>query len=451
LTTAVSVLTGVLFGLAPAWRATSIDLAPALRNVRSSLTRSLRPGRILSVAQLALSLLLLVGAGLFVRSLQALNGQDTGVRRQSVLILRVEPRGSDQRNIPGTSERLHRTYTELIRRAQEIPDVRLASMAHGTPTAPTSSAGIAVTTRSGDRVRVPLIMVYPNYFATIGMPFVSGRDFATGDLDERSPAVCIVNESFVRQFLPGEDPIGKPCHTGRRPMSPAVSASGQPPPPLEPFQIVGVVKDSRYSNPRGEVRPVAYATFLQTNTGRGQMVLHVRVAGNAGAVLQRLREAVAAVDPTVPMFDVHTLEDEMGAALVQQRLVAMLSTLFGTLALVLACVGLYGLLAFTLVQRTSEMGIRMALGAQRRDVVLMVVKEALLLVLAGIAVGIPAALLTARLAASQISGLLFGLSATDPWTLAAASLILAAVAALAGYLPARRASRVDPMVALRSE
>jgi predicted permease len=451
LTTAVSVLTGVLFGLAPAWRATSIDLAPALRNVRSSLTRSLRPGRILSVAQLALSLLLLVGAGLFVRSLQALNGQDTGVRRQSVLILRVEPRGSDQRNIPGTAERLHRTYTELIRRAQEIPDVRLASMAHGTPTAPTSSAGIAVTTRSGDRVRVPLIMVYPNYFATIGMPFVSGRDFATGDLDERSPAVCIVNESFVRQFLPGEDPIGKPCHTGRRPMSPAASASGQPPPPLEPFQIVGVVKDSRYSNPRGEVRPVAYATFLQTNTGRGQMVLHVRVAGNAGAVLQRLREAVAAVDPTVPMFDVHTLEDEMGAALVQQRLVAMLSTLFGTLALVLACVGLYGLLAFTLVQRTSEMGIRMALGAQRRDVVLMVVKEALLLVLAGIAVGIPAALLTARLAASQISGLLFGLSATDPWTLAAASLILAAVAALAGYLPARRASRVDPMVALRSE
>ncbi len=447
-TAAVSIVTGLLFGLAPAWRATRIDLAPALRNVRGSVTRSLRPGRILSIAQLALSLLLLVGAGLFVRSLQKLNAEGTSGLRQSVLILRVEPRGSDQRSVPGTSERLDRTYQELIRRAREIPGVRLASMANGIPSAPTSSAGAVVPMPSGARERLPLLMVYPDYFATIGIPMVSGRDFNAADLGESAPPVCIVNESFVRRVFPGENPIGKPCYTGRRPRLLSTAADR----PVEvPYRIVGVVKDSRYSNPRGETRPIVYMTFLQTNTGRGQMVLHVRVSGNAGAVMQRLREQVAAVDPAMPMFDLHTLEEEMHAALVQPRLIAMLSSLFGGLALLLACVGLYGLLAFTLVQRTGEIGVRMALGARRGDVVWLVVGEALLLVATGIAIGVPAALLVARLAASQISGLLFGLEATDAFTILASALVLASVAAIAAYLPARRASRVDPMVALRAE
>jgi len=384
-----------------------------------------------------------------VRSLQKLNGEDTGVLRQRVLILRVEPKGSDQRNIPGTSERLDRTYRELIRRAQEIPSVRLASMANGTPTAPTSSAGALIEMPSGERVRVPLLMVYPNYFATIGIPMVSGRDFGPGDLAEYAPAVCIVSESFARQVFPGKDPLGQPCYTGRRPR--LLSSAKDAPAAAEPYQIVGVVKDSRYSNPRGEVRPLIYMTFLQTNTGRGQMVLHARVTGDAGAVVQRIREAVAAVDPAMPMFDLHTLEEEMNAALVQQRLIAMLSSLFGGLALLLACVGLYGLLAFTLVQRTGEMGIRMSLGARRGDVVWLVVSEALLLVAIGIAVGVPAALGVARLASSQISGLLFGLEGTDPFTIATAAFALASVAAFAAYLPARRASRVDPMVVLRTE
>ena len=219
----------------------------------------------------------------------------------------------------------------------------------------------------------------------------------------------------------------------------------------EPFQIVGVVRDSRYTNPRGETQPLIYMTFLQTSTGRGQMLLHLRVTGNAGLVVQRVREEVAAIDPAMPMFDVHTLEEEMNAALVQQRLIAMLSTLFGALALGLACVGLYGLLSFTLVQRTSEMGIRMALGARRRDVVWLVVSDALLLVLMGIAIGVPSALAVARLAANQISGLLFGLNPVDPAILATAALVLGSVAAIAVYLPALRASRVDPMVVLRAE
>jgi predicted permease len=302
---------------------------------------------------------------------------------------------------------------------------------------------------SGEPLRVPLLMVYPNYFGTIGIPMVSGRDFGPADLAEHAPAVCIVNESFARRVFAGENPIGKPCYTGRR--GRLLSSQANQPAPAEPFQIVGVVRDSRYSNPRGETQPLIYMTFLQTNTGRGQMVLHVRVSGNPGAVIQRIREEVAAVDPAVPMFDVHTLEEEMDAALVQQRLIAMLSSLFGGLALVLACVGLYGLLAFTLVQRTGEIGIRMALGARRGDVVWLVVSEALLLVAIGIAVGVPASLAAARLASSQISGLLFGLDAADPVTIATAALALASVAALATYLPARRASRVDPMVVLRAE
>jgi ABC-type antimicrobial peptide transport system permease subunit len=181
------------------------------------------------------------------------------------------------------------------------------------------------------------------------------------------------------------------------------------------------------------------------------MVLHVRVDGNPGEVVQRLREQVAALDPTMPMFDVHTLEEEMNAALVQQRLIAMLSTLFGALAVVLACVGLYGLMAFTVVQRKREMGVRLALGAQRGDVVWLVTRDALRLVAIGIAAGLPASLLVAGLASKQLSGLLFGLEATDPATIGIATAALASVAAVAAYLPARRASRVDPMLVLRIE
>jgi ABC-type antimicrobial peptide transport system permease subunit len=204
-------------------------------------------------------------------------------------------------------------------------------------------------------------------------------------------------------------------------------------------------------NPRGETEPTIYMTFLQTPTGRGQMVLYVRVAGQVRTLLPRIREEIARVDASLPVFDIHTLKEEMDAALVQQRLVALLTSLFGALALLLACVGIYGLLAFSVAQRTCEIGIRTALGARRGDVIWLVMREALVLVGIGIAAGVPAALLAARLASSQIAGLLFGLEANDPLTLAAATTFLIVVAALAAYLPARRAARVDPMMALRNE
>jgi predicted permease len=446
-TCAVTAATGLLFGLAPAWRATRVDLVPALKGVRETRIRSLRPDRLLAIAQIVLSLVLLVGAALFTQSLRHLNGDDPNGIRQSVVVLRMEPKGSDQRNVRGTSERLDRIYRELIRRAGELPGVRSASMGQITPTAPTPGAGTAIRLLSGEQVRVPQVMVYPRYFSTVGIPLVSGREFGPGDLTADAPAVCIVNESFARQVFGAENPIGKTCMIDRRPR--LLGFAGDR--PEEPYFVVGLVKDSPYNNPHGESRPLIYTTFLQTRTGRGQMVLHVRAEGNPGPLAQRIREQVAAVDPTAPVFDVHTLQEEMNAALVQYRLIAMLSSLFGVLALLLACVGLYGLLAFIVVQRRSELGLRMALGAQRVDVAWMVVKDALRLVGIGIAIGVPAALAVARVAESRVSGLLFGVEATDPTTIAAATLVLTVITAAAAYLPARRAACLDPMLVLRSE
>jgi predicted permease len=451
-TAAISIGTGIVFGLAPALRATRLELTSALKTLGSRLTRSragLRPGKLLAVAQVSLSLLLLIAAGLFLRSFQKLSGDDPGVPRDTVLIIGVEPRGSDQRGVPGTSVRLDRVYRGLIERVRQLPGIRSASMAQATPVGSRNTAGALVKPASGEDMRVPVLMVYPNYFRTMGIPLAAGRDFNTADLEADSPTVCIVNEAFARRMFPGQNPLGQPCLRMRRPN--VLDTLARPDAPPEPYAIVGVVKDSRYTNPSGETQPVVYTTFLQTNTGRGQMSLHVQVSGNTGRMVPQIREEVWKLDPTLPMLDVHTLEEEMNGALVQQRLLAMLSTVFGGLALLLASVGLYGLFAFAVVQRSGEMGIRVALGARRRSVIWLVLREAILLVAIGVAIGIPAALAVARLVSSRIAGLLFGLEATDPSTIAIATGTLTVIACLAAYIPARRAALVDPIVTLRSE
>ncbi len=448
-TAAVSTVTGLLFGLVPAWRAARVNVATSVRSGRKAVSHGLRPGRFLSVAQLALSLLLLVAAGLCIRSLENLSGDDPEGVRQTVLTLKVEPKGSDQRGIPGTSERLDLLYQDLIRRVQALPGVRMVSLANSLPTAPTSSAGTTVRSAAGEELDVAQLMVYPDYFATIGVPIVRGREFTAGDLLSTAPPQCIVNETFARKVAPDRDPIGQPCLRDMRPRKPG--ANRTTPRPEVPYLIVGVVKDSPYGNPNGDVQPLIFTTFPQTNTGRGQMVLFIRLSGRSDAAPPGIRQAVAAADPTVPMFEIHTLAEEMNAALVERRLIALLSTLFGGLALLLASVGLYGLLAFGVVQRTSELGIRLALGASRATLLWLVFRDAMVLVAIGISIGVPLALGVLKLVASQVPDLLYHLDAVDPVSIAAAVATLGSVAVFAAFWPARRASRVDPMLVLRNE
>jgi predicted permease len=417
-TLVISLLTGVLFGLTPALRTPGPRL----------LTPAPRWAAGLVATQIALSLVVLVGAGLFVRSLQKLNAQDGGFRRESVLVARVEPRGSDQK-WPNRF-RLVTIYNDLLERVERIPGVRVASLAGASPTAPVP---LAITLRMlgedaavGASLPARAQQIYPHYFASLGVPVLTGRDFSPADMQPNAPNVAIVNETLARRVSVGQ-------RFDWRPGTPA-------------FEIVGVVRDVKYSSLRGETPSVVYMPYLQMPTGRGQMVLHVRVVGDPAALTARLRQEIQAIDPDLPAFEIRSLAGEVDAILIQERLVAGLSTLFGALGLTLAAVGLYGLMSYLVARRTAEIGIRMALGAQRKDVAWLVLRQTLGLVLAGVAIGLPAAVAAARL----VSARLFGVTPTDPLALGAAILLLAAIGALAGFIPARRASQVDPMTALRT-
>jgi hypothetical protein len=270
----------------------------------------------------------------------------------------------------------------------------------------------------------------------MGLSIARGRDFNEGDLRPGAPLVALANETFARQALAGREAPG-----------PAAAVTiGR-----DRVEIIGVVKDSRYPDLRSATPPMLYQTFLQTRTGRGQMVLHVRASGSAARLIPQLREAVQSIDRDVPIFEIHSLAEEMDAVFVRERLVATLSGFFGVVALTLVCVGLYGLMSFTVARRTAEIGVRVALGAARADVAWMIARQTLTLVLVGIAVGLPIAWILARVTSRQVSAMLFELTPADPLTIAAATGVLILVAMAAGWLPARRAARIDPIVALRSE
>lgn len=451
--TAVSAVAGLLFASVPALRSAREDLSSTthLDLVRTG-CGARGPGRALVASQVALCLVLLVAAGVFVRSLQNLTPDEVGADGARVVILRVEPRGSADRNRPGVAERFHNVYEALLERVEQIHGVQVASLARTTPLSPASLGYRLVAATGGAPRMVASTIVYPAYFEAMGIPVIKGRDFNDDDLRPGAPPAVIVNQAFVREFLPGREPLGA-AHGVREARAVGFDRKaglvqfG----PGDPMNIVGVVGDTRFPALREAAPPIVYQTFLQADTGFAQMVLHVRTAGSTGQVTRELRAVVQAVDPIVPLADIHTLADEIDAALVRERLVATLSGVFAGVALLLVCIGVYGLLAFTVSRQTAEIGVRVALGATPADVRRMIARQALSVVVPGVAVGLLAAWISARSMSRQLAGLLYQLAPTDPATMAAAAVFLVVVAMCAALLPARRAARIDPVGALRAE
>ncbi|HUD98758.1 MAG TPA: ABC transporter permease [Bryobacteraceae bacterium] len=431
-TLAVSALTGILFGLAPAWRATRVDLGPALKQGGGSARTTSRfvAGRILVAGQIALCLLLLVTAGLFLRTLGNLEGTDLGFRRDRLLQFSVLP-GLNGYQGP----RLAGYYEELERRIQSLTGVRsvgLSGHALVGGGVSTSDAVIPGYT-SGKRVEIYRNVVGAGFFETLGIPVVFGRTIEARD-GLTAPKVAVVNEKLVRQYFHGDNPIGRMLSFGdeKRPRD---------------FEIVGVVKDAKYNRLRDEAPPTAYMSYLQEGFVRSAMTFEVRAEAEPAALVASIRQEALTLDKNVPLTDIKTQTEAIAQELVQERVFARLASLFGGLALTLACVGVYGAMAYTVTRRTNEIGIRMAIGAAPVDILRMVLRESGRVVLVGSVAGLIAAVAATRVIRSE----LYGLSPHDPFVLTGAALVLVVVTMLAAYIPARRASRVDPLHALRNE
>lgn len=432
-TAVVSLLAGILFGLAPAFRSARLDLTPALKESvgTGATSRShSRLGNAMVVSQVALSMVLLFGAGLFVRTILNLENVDPGFDRKNVLLFSLDP---GKHGYQGAS--VMQFYRQALGRIQAIPGVRYASSSLVTPITggggwdnPVSVEGY--TPRPNEDTRVDLNAVSPNFFKTLGTPLLLGRDFGPHDT-QTSPQVAIINQAMARYFFGEANPIGKKFKWW---------GEGKD---NKEYEILGVVKDAKYERMRDPAPRAAYLNWMQ-RPPEG-MTFEVKTAVSPSALISQIRKEVQGIDKTIPVGVFSTLEDHVNDSLGHERLMATLSSLFGGLALLLACVGLYGVLSYAVARRTNEIGIRKALGAGGPRILWMVLRETLALVLIGIAVGLPAAIAASHLIASM----LFGLEPIDMITVLASLLTIAAVTGLAGYIPARRASKVDPMGALR--
>jgi predicted permease len=441
-TLGLTLLASLAFGLGPALRSTQQALATTLRNEGGSVIGGGHTGlrRTLSVAQVTLSLVLLVGAGLFVRTLNNLRTLGPGFRTERLVTFKVDPSqgGYD-------AERAKLFFQRLTADLQSIPGVSqvgLASMR--ILEGDRWDASMTVEGYSGQQGAQPYMnSIGPGYFATLGVPLVAGRDFTPEDRhsltrtigdDLWTPTAVIVNETFARRYFSGGNPVGR--HLG---------FGGDPGTPME-MEVVGVVRDLKYVNVRDEIPPQAFIPYLGSRVVR-TMSVYLRTASNPDQVLAAARERLTALDPTLPMFSARTMEAQLDSSLTNERLIASLCAVFGAVAALLAIIGLYGVMSYNIARRTREIGIRMALGAVRRTVIAMVMREVLLLVAVGVLIGLAGALALGRLVENQ----LYGLKPHDVATLAVTAVGLALVALAAGYLPALRASRLDPTVALRQE
>jgi predicted permease len=441
----VSALTALAFGLVPALQTTKPNVGRILKDEASAVVGSGNRGlrKSLVVVQVALSLLLLIGAGLFLRSLENLSRLGPGFTAERLIGFNIDPPLSGY-----APERTKLTYRDMVDSLRSLPGVQsvgLASMRILENDEWDSSMTVEGYNpdKPDDRAEPYMNQISPNYFATLGVPIVSGRDFTMADNrevkhgveeDNYAPTVIMINETFAKKYFAGRNPLGRHLGFGSDPGTPT------------DMEVIGVVKDIKYTNLRDEIPPQAYIPYLPSHF-LGGMTVYVRTAADPNVLMNSIRSKVRDLDANLPIYDMRTTDEQITNSLAAQRMIASLSTVFGLLATTLAAVGLYGLMAYNVVQRTREIGIRMALGAAQKDVVWMVMRDVLVLVAAGVGVGVPASLGLARVVQSQ----LYGLSAHDPSTLLLATAGLAVVAAAAGYIPAFRASRLDPNAALRYE
>jgi predicted permease len=381
----------------------------------------------LVVAQVALSLMLLVSAGLFLRTLQNAQALDPGFSTRTGLLASIDllPAGYD-------TPRGRAFFRDLLARVRELPGVEAASVATKVPLGfgGNSDTGASIegyTPAPNEEISIYYNRVGSDYMKTMGITLVAGREFTDLDTTDR-PDVVVVNETLIRRYFSGRDPIGGRIRLGTRTL-----------------QVVGVARDGKYSSITETPRSFMYMPVQQWY--RADTVLHVKTSVDPGTLVPRLHEVLRSLDSNVPLFDVRTIAEQLSIAIFIQRMVASLLGAFGGLALLLATVGLYGVIAALSAQRTPEIGMRMALGATRRDIVSLIVRQGLVLTLIGVAIGLIAALGATRL----FKSLLVGVSATDGISFAGTTVLLVLVALAASYLPARRAARIDPLQALRNE